>query len=1158
MKPRTPPSGDLWKLMRAELGEERLGPSDASPGQRRPLMGIALSGGGIRSATFNLGLLQGLNGLGILKRFDYLSTVSGGGYLGGFWTRWLTRQASANESPSFPSRGSAAGERGEPREVQHLREFGNFLAPRLGLFSNDTGRMVSAAINAMLPAILASFSLLLLIGFGWAVLARSMFAGGIGTLPPLGALTLGAVTLAVFTVFEWRFRRSGEPLHEGGTLVAWLISLIVPVALWGVLLATVSPASFVYPTGGLLPEVADGAVGLDPTGAAAASGSIVNLLWLLAPVVAWGAAIALIAAGRTLASRHTRTLNRRYHRAAYERAQGRLAFLIAAWTVLSILWICGMAVAALVTGENRELWIGGLGTFVVALGWIFAKVQQLVGRKPNASPEAGPGARLGPLLPRVLAYLTVGLLLVSMMALLQVSASMAGFRALPGLPLISPLVAVVGLAALISLLTLLFFDPNEIGIHSFYRGRLVRAYLGASNTAAGDTRLVEELEDDDIRLDRIRTGPEAPFHLICCAVNDLAGDSLENLNRGARSGVLSKVGFSVDGHWARWPVFRDEVPTLGGAMTASGAAFNSLMGSHSVAFGPAVTYLMATLNLRLGLWLPHPAWLRHSRGRRNLLPGRPFYREMFGMATAMGREVHISDGGHFENTAAYELVRRGCRVIVASDCGADPDVAFDDVANLIRRVRKDFGADIRIDLSPLRPDPTTGLARQPMVAGDIHYSDGSTGVLLLFKPTMVGSEPAEVTQYERRNPVFPHESTGDQFYGEAQWEAYRRLGEHAARSAFQQLSEGVDLDAEELFARARREWQPTPAGFGDSLTRFSTQIAELDSLLHQKGCETLLREVYKEIPELDRQVVQIPGIVVRDGDSVRAIDPARDPATPRADDLAPSLHLIRRMLLLMYEVYERDELERNSSHPAYLGLMNYFARWAYAPLFRMWWPLLRALYPQPFVRFVERTYGLRISADSTRGDVRMTAWVDGAEHGFATNCWVRQRGGRGPDSGRKLISYHLAMRYRETHGYSLQAALLHAARRGPVLLWDAPDFYVPPGLWGIGIGTDFLRLLGHGFGRALVSELVVRLPAPEASPEALKRAADEVQLYRGAGFEPAIYHEGVLRVSHGQSIELPPEWRGDSPESITWFVRQVGETVEVEPPGSRSATARNG
>jgi predicted acylesterase/phospholipase RssA len=46
------------------------------------LTGLALSGGGIRSATFALGVLQAIASLRLLRRFDYLSTVSGGGYIG--------------------------------------------------------------------------------------------------------------------------------------------------------------------------------------------------------------------------------------------------------------------------------------------------------------------------------------------------------------------------------------------------------------------------------------------------------------------------------------------------------------------------------------------------------------------------------------------------------------------------------------------------------------------------------------------------------------------------------------------------------------------------------------------------------------------------------------------------------------------------------------------------------------------------------------------------------------------------------------------------------------------------------------------------------------------------------------------------------------------
>jgi hypothetical protein len=69
-------------------------------------LGLALSGGGIRSATYNLGLLQALAQLGILKHVQYLSTVSGGGYIGGWWTAWLKRQGHAAGPEKFPLDGS--------------------------------------------------------------------------------------------------------------------------------------------------------------------------------------------------------------------------------------------------------------------------------------------------------------------------------------------------------------------------------------------------------------------------------------------------------------------------------------------------------------------------------------------------------------------------------------------------------------------------------------------------------------------------------------------------------------------------------------------------------------------------------------------------------------------------------------------------------------------------------------------------------------------------------------------------------------------------------------------------------------------------------------------------------------------------------------------
>jgi hypothetical protein len=73
----------------AELAALRAGdPPDQDP---HPLSALCISGGGVRSATFALGVIQGFVEQGVLADFDYLSTVSGGGYIGGWLTSWKER-----------------------------------------------------------------------------------------------------------------------------------------------------------------------------------------------------------------------------------------------------------------------------------------------------------------------------------------------------------------------------------------------------------------------------------------------------------------------------------------------------------------------------------------------------------------------------------------------------------------------------------------------------------------------------------------------------------------------------------------------------------------------------------------------------------------------------------------------------------------------------------------------------------------------------------------------------------------------------------------------------------------------------------------------------------------------------------------------------------
>ncbi|MCA1616502.1 MAG: hypothetical protein LC800_20890 [Acidobacteria bacterium] len=91
-----------WAEVCARREKAKLTPCGDKSAPPPDIAGLSLSGGGIRSATFCLGLLQGLKGAGVLKEFDYLSTVSGGGYVGGWWSAWLAR--SKPPAPDAPER----------------------------------------------------------------------------------------------------------------------------------------------------------------------------------------------------------------------------------------------------------------------------------------------------------------------------------------------------------------------------------------------------------------------------------------------------------------------------------------------------------------------------------------------------------------------------------------------------------------------------------------------------------------------------------------------------------------------------------------------------------------------------------------------------------------------------------------------------------------------------------------------------------------------------------------------------------------------------------------------------------------------------------------------------------------------------------------------
>jgi hypothetical protein len=112
------------------------------------LSALCLSGGGIRSAAFALGVVQALAAKGVLTSFDYLSTVSGGGYLGGFLQRWIVGEADDRpdeDAVEAALRTSLNGK--EAAQITRLRDGANFITPRVGSMSVDTWTAVATSVR---------------------------------------------------------------------------------------------------------------------------------------------------------------------------------------------------------------------------------------------------------------------------------------------------------------------------------------------------------------------------------------------------------------------------------------------------------------------------------------------------------------------------------------------------------------------------------------------------------------------------------------------------------------------------------------------------------------------------------------------------------------------------------------------------------------------------------------------------------------------------------------------------------------------------------------------------------------------------------------------------------------------------------------------------
>jgi len=212
-----------------------------------PRTALCISGGGIRSATFGLGVLQGLARLELLDHFDYLSTVSGGGYVGAWLTSWIHRHPRG--TPGVTEELKNAHPRSpvtpEPGPIHHLREYSNYLSPRLGMLSADTWTL----LGIYLRNLILNWTVLVPLLLGVLAVPRLILALSLldpGAPLQIATLAVGFVLLVVSVVYVTVFRPSLEEqrvhlpswLRRRGTQGWFLILCLVPLLLSAALLTT--------------------------------------------------------------------------------------------------------------------------------------------------------------------------------------------------------------------------------------------------------------------------------------------------------------------------------------------------------------------------------------------------------------------------------------------------------------------------------------------------------------------------------------------------------------------------------------------------------------------------------------------------------------------------------------------------------------------------------------------------------------------------------------------------------------------------------------------------------------------------------------------------------------------------------------------------------
>lgn len=806
------------------LRERRCKPEDA------PWLGLALSGGGIRSATFCLGALQALVARGLLGKFDYISSVSGGGYIACALQWWWTRRNGAgapkfgHTEDNFPY-GVNFGLRDRTKIsddiLNYLRTHGRYLTPGDGLTVWSGASVVLRTLFLNLFVWLSAATLIFCILLevspkrdtlpGWVnpfpgiIYAdwdsKPHLCGGsdIGSAKALRVSALKGATAKVegpqancvlkyplslapfaglaylitlfFIVYSlvlsfmsWvdspEFAARSKLWQHATPPLTFLVSLILPGAC--IYFASALKGSSFYDA------VSLALISVSGIGAILV---VTSLLFII-------------------------TASNYFWRRQFEISAGK-CFIYAA-----LLFAFGSVPLIPYYLMNYGGTFSGVASVAVSL---------LGGISSAAFGHADQtGKRTAGLFTSLLA--AVGSLvffyavLVAAYFLAQLAVNTGDIVESFDGNAQSITRAAVYSACMIGTVLIFFTNINLVGLHRFYRDRLMETFMPSEAVVQKPTTTYS-LDADNLKLTDLwaLTGAarDIPYPIINTNVILVNDDDATVRLRGGASFMLSPwyVGSDVTG-WesAQRHAKKNGSITLASAMAASGAAANSNAGfvGTGVTRNRIVSVIMGLLNLRLGVWVKTPSAGEASifARRPNLFsPGLRYNLLRFGYHRGAGYS-ELSDGGHFDNLGIYELVRRRAKLIVAFDAEADGETNLASLVSVVQRVRDDFDAVIDLErcadhlvpqLDEVLFPPGARWTDAPYFAAPITYKGGERARLIYVKASLFRKLSFLAKAYRAENGDFPHQSTLDQFFDASQFEAYRELGFKSTVAAIEQL-----------------------------------------------------------------------------------------------------------------------------------------------------------------------------------------------------------------------------------------------------------------------------------------------------------------------------------------------------------------------------------